>query len=480
MDSAPVSPQDEHGQENSHAIVSGGSLLRRLPHNVDAEAAVLGAILVNNKAHQKVSLILSAEHFVLVEHALIYAQVCQIIGEGRVADPVTLKAWAESCKEMANVGGAGYLMRLAHAAVSAASAADYAAVIRGLATRRALISIGEEIVDRAYADDLGAEEQVEAAESGLSGLHRESLGAWVSIGDAATKAMIRCERIMKGEVPPGLPTGLLDLDAITGGLHPQQLVVLAGRPGMGKSAMAMGWATKAAKSGTPTAAFSLEMSEEQLGTRALSAAARMSGQEIALGRIDPNDFLELNSAARALGALPLWINDGANATVQRVKAEARRLKSQKKIGLLVVDYLQLMQSGDRYSGNRVAEVGEISRALKGIAKELNIPVVALCQLSRAVEQRDDKRPRLADLRESGTIEQDADVVIGIFRQEVYLRADEPEPGTPEHDTWQEMVDRYRGIAEAIVLKNRTGPCGTAPIFFDAKTTSFGNLDKNHG
>ena len=469
---------------------------RSPPVNYEAEQALLAAVLANNRAFERVADFLRAEHFADPVHARIFEACGKLIDRGQMANAVTLKNHFEQDGALADVGGAQYLAQLQGSYVTIINAADYGRTIFDLYLRRQLIDIGERTVNCAFDHDLdiSAPDQIEAAEQRLYSLADagQTEGGFQPFKSALTEAIEMAEAAHRrdGQLS-GVATGLIDLDELLGGLHRSDLVILAGRPGMGKTALATNIGFHAAQrfresggtEGAVVGFFSLEMSAEQLATRILSERSRVGSENIRRGRLSNEDFEEVVRASAELSALPFYIDDTPAISVGQVRTRARRLKRQQELGLVVVDYLQLMRPTIGASPeNRVQEISDITRGLKAIAKELNVPVLALSQLSRAVEQREDKRPQLADLRESGTIEQDADVVTFVYREEYYLAKAEPTQRADETDEkfheryerWQQRMSRAYGIAEAIIAKQRHGPTGKVHLSFDGATTKFGN------
>ncbi|MGE0718442.1 MAG: replicative DNA helicase [Alphaproteobacteria bacterium] len=473
------------------------------PHNEEAEQALLGAILVNNQAFQRVAEIVSAEHFANPIHGRIFAAAAKLIERGQMADAVTLRTYFEQDGALVDVGGAAYLGRLASVSASIINAEHYASAIRDLHLRRELIALGEDVVNAAFdaPPDLTAISQVEAAEQRLFNLATtgDGEGGFRTFESALVEAIRVAEAAFKrsGHVA-GVATGFIDLDKRLGGLHPSDLVILAGRPAMGKTALATNIAFHAARhyregrkadgsvlteDGAVVAFFSLEMSAEQLATRILAEVSGVPSDQIRRGEVSGEEFPKFVEASQALAAIPLFIDDTPALTISAVRTRARRLARQRGLGMIVVDYLQLLRpSIASRNENRVQEISEITRGLKAIAKELNVPVLALSQLSRAVEQREDKHPQLADLRESGSIEQDADVVMFVFREEYYLR-NEPmrrpeeteEKFNDRYQRWSQRLQEVADTAEVIVAKQRHGPTGTVRLRFDGRITKFDNL-----
>jgi replicative DNA helicase len=483
-------------------------LSQRLPpSNMQAEQALLGALLANNRAYERVSEFLAPEHFADPIHGRIYQAVARRVEAGQLADAVTLKAEFEHSGVLEEVGGTAYLAQLLGAMVGIINAGEYGRAIHDAWLRRQLIDLGETVVNNAFgADaDLDGARQIEAAEHSLFQLATDggAQGGFMVFERALTEAIRGAERAFNrtGHVS-GLTTGLRDLDAKMGGLHASDLVVLAGRPGMGKTSLATAMAFGAAKSlmaearqDDPNAVpnrcigiFSLEMSAEQLATRLLSEESRVSSDRIRRGDISQRDFDRFVQVSRDIAALPIEIDDTPAITLSALRTRARRLKRTKGLALIVVDYLQLMRpaAGTRPE-SRVLEIGQLTQGLKAIAKELSVPVLALSQLSRAVESREDKRPQLADLRESGAIEQDADVVMFIYRDEYYLEQRMPKLAAFEneqkfqaaHDDWQMQMGRAHNQADLIIGKQRHGPTGTIQLFFEAEFTRFADIDLVH-
>ena len=479
------------------------------PANTEAEQALLGAILINNAAYGRVAEFLLPEHFGNAVHGRIYAAAGKLIERGQIANPVTLKNLFDQDGALLEIGGAQYLAQLAEAAVTIINAEHYGRTIHDLHLRRELITIGQDVVADAFRHDLddGAVEQIERAESKLFELATsgQAEGGFAPFITALTEAITLAQAAFKRDGKTvGVATGFVDLDKKLGGLHPSDLVILAGRPSMGKTALATNIAFNTAKAYRPARGadgridltrppedgavvgfFSLEMSAEQLATRILAEESGTSSDRIRRGEVRHEDFDKFIAASQRLAAVPLYIDDTPALSVAALRTRARRLKRQQGLGLIVVDYLQLLRpsSQTRAMENRVQEISDITRGLKAVAKELGVPVLALSQLSRAVEQREDKRPMLADLRESGSIEQDADVVMFIFREEYYLSRGEPTRRPDEsddkfndrYDRWKERCETAFGMADVIIAKQRHGPIGTVRLHFEAETTKFDNF-----
>ncbi len=494
MSSDVIIKSVDPGYGQGSAQSSDNPHYRALPHNAEAEQGLLGALLVDNRSHEKVADLLRAEHFFLPVHQRIFTAINQFIERGQTASPVTLKGYFEEDEDLKELGGGVYLADLAGSIVSIINVYDYAKTIYELFMRRELIALGEDVVNDAHSLKLesSATDTIEEAESRLFSLaeNGESTGGFVSLRDSVLVSIEIAEKAFKnkGHVT-GFTTGLRDMDKQLGGFHPSDLLILAGRPSMGKTALATNMAFNSArayaksggKEGARVGFFSLEMSADQLATRILADVASISSHSIKQGDIKQTDFQNFVKASQELSQIPLYIDDTPALSIGAVRTRARRLKRQHGLDMIVVDYLQLLRgSGSKQSeSNRVQEVSEITRGLKAIAKELNIPVLALSQLSRAVEQREDKRPMLSDLRESGSIEQDADVVMFVYREEYYLERVQPDPGTEKHMKWQEACDRAHNIGECIISKARHGPIGSVRMQFTAQFTRFSDLDEMH-
>lgn len=467
---------------------------RVAPHNVEAEQALLGAILVNNDAFDRVSDFLRAEHFQEELHRRIFEVTAQLIRAGKIASPVTLKTFLGD-QDLGGITLPQYLARLAAEATTIINAEDYGRTIHDLAVRRNLISIGEDIVNVAYDSpvDASPRTQIEDAERRLYEIAEQGRydGGFQRFGDALNTAVdLAAKAYERDGKLSGISTGLTDLDHKMGGLQPSDLIIVAGRPGMGKTALATNIAFNIARAhqsrtkadgseetvnGGIVGFFSLEMSSEQLATRIIAEQSGVASYKIRRGDIQDNEFQRLAEAAREMQQIPFFIDQTGGISIAQLTARARRLKRQRGLDVLVVDYLQLLSGSKRAGDNRVQELTEITTGLKALAKELNVPILALSQLSRQVEARDDKRPQLSDLRESGSIEQDADVVIFVYREEYYLKNREPRAGTEEHIAWMAEMERAYGRAEVIIGKQRHGPTGTVELQFEAELTRFSNL-----
>jgi len=473
----------------------------QLPHNIEAEAALLGALMIDNRVAEDVQLKLRAEHFFEPVHGRIYDAIMRLIDRSMVANPVTLKPMFEADEAMKALGGPAYLAQLTGSGAALLGARDFAQQIYDLALLRELVSVGRDMSTRALdtSEDVLPTQQIEEAEMALYRVAEQGgeTGSTKSFGQATRMAVELAEKALNaGGGLSGVTTGIEGINAKTGGLHHSDLIILAGRPGMGKTSLATNIAFNAARRwardmedgiapeksvGAPVAFFSLEMSADQLATRILSEQSEISSENLRMGKISQTEFRNLARAAADLESLPLYIDDTAGLTIAALRTRARRLKRRHGIGLIIVDYLQLLQ-GSRSGGgdNRVQEISEISRGLKTLAKELNVPVIALSQLSRAVEQREDKRPQLSDLRESGSIEQDADMVWFIFRSDYYhmlVKPDMPDgSSTPDvqekYRAWEEKYEQMVGKATLIVAKQRHGSTGNVPLHFQSDITKF--------
>ncbi len=473
--------------------------LRSPPQNLEAEQSLLGAILSNNEASDRVSNFLTADHFSEGVHSRIYEAATTLIRMGKLASAVTLKSHFENDATLKEIGGTAYLGRLAASATTIINAEEYGRTIYELAQRRKLIGIGTDVVNEAFEPDIeiNSKEMIERAEQALYGLAEtdkygkgfQRFGA--ALTDAIDMASAAYER--QGGLS-GISAGLTDLDEKMGGLQASDLIILAGRPAMGKTALATNIAYHVAKNYQPEVQadgttkvlnggivgfFSLEMSSEQLATRIVAEQSGISSEFIRRGKISEEEFQRLVDVSRELQSLPLYIDATGGLTIAQLASRARRLKRQRGLGLIVVDYLQLLAgSSNKAREGRVQEVTEITVGLKALAKELAVPIIALSQLSRQVENREDKRPQLSDLRESGSIEQDADVVLFVYREEYYLERLMPAEGTPEFQGWQEKMDRAHGKAEVIIGKQRHGPTGTVELHFEGRLTRFSNLARD--
>ncbi len=472
----------------------------KLPKNIEAEQALIGAILANNKAFEKVSDFLKAKHFADSTHAKIFDVMSLLITRGHTADVITLKNYLEQEGILNDVGGANYLIKLADSASIMTNVEYYGQFIYDKYLRRELINTGSDIINNAFKEsaELSATDQIEAAEQQLFNLsdQGETQGGFIDFSTALTSSLGYIEHAFQKEGKiSGLPTGLDKLDYKTGGLNNSDLIIIAGRPAMGKTALATNIAYNVAEymsrakdmetHDKGVAFFSLEMSADQLASRILSTVTQTPGNKMRTGELDNAQFTRIAAAVRELETIPLYIDDTPGVTINAIRTRARRLKRSKGLGLIVIDYIQLItgSSNKKNEGNRVQELSEISRGLKIMAKELKVPVIALSQLNRGVEQRDDKRPLMSDLRESGSIEQDADIVMFVYRENYYLKNEEPKQKNNETvekfqqriEDWKKRDRETANLAEVIIGKQRHGPTGTVRLFWNGDYAQFGNL-----
>ena len=470
------------------------SSIPSLPHNLEAEQALLGSLMFDNAVFERLSDRLRGSHFYEPFHQRLYDAIEDHVRQGLLAEPTILMERFKLDPAFQEFGGLRYLADLVDRAPPGANAPDYARVVYDLALRRDLIRIGGEIIKEAPQPETAAIDQIESAEQQLYTLAEtgKPSSGFVSFSSALSGAVqMAAEAYQRDGKLAGLATNLDDLDQKLGGLYPSDLLILAGRPSMGKTALATNIAFNVARSyrweptpegrktvsGGVVAFYSLEMSAEQLAMRILADASGVSSDKLRKGEIDAADFGKIRDAAVEIGESPLFIDATGGLSMSKLAARARRLKRMEHgLDLIIVDYLQLVTVGDgNNQKNRVQEVSEITGGLKALAKELSVPIIALSQLSRQVEQREDKRPQLSDLRESGSIEQDADCVMFVYRESYYLGRAEPREGTEEHLKWQEDMDRLKHQAEVVIGKQRHGPIGIVKLSFDADTTKFGNL-----
>ncbi len=477
--------------------------VRALPSNIEAEAAYLGAVLIDNRIIEELNTPLRPDHFFEPIHALIYERIIQLLDRKAVVTPVTLRPYFEANEALKALGGVTYLARLTADGQGLLAPRELAEQIYELALLRELVSVGRTLITNAMdtSESVAPLEQIEHAESALYAVAEgaSSQQQAQSFGEATRSAIMAIERALNsGGHISGKTTGFTSINEKVGGLHDSDLIILAGRPGMGKTALATNIAFNAASRlladlqagiaeeksvGAAVAFFSLEMSADQLATRILAESSGISSESLRTGRISREDFQSLSFASQQLAELQLYIDDTPALTIAALRARARRLKRKHNIGLIVVDYLQLLQGTGRANDNRVNEISEISRGLKTLAKELGVPVIALSQLSRAVESREDKHPLLSDLRESGSIEQDADMVWFIYREDYYLRATEPKIPTDgdtadvheKHNKWVAKMEQVTGLAEMIIAKQRHGATGKVHLRFAARITKFSDL-----
>jgi len=460
---------------------------KQMPCNIEAEQALIGSILVSNDIYDEVTTIIDSKKFFDPIHAKIYETIETLIAKGLLANPITLKNFFENNEGLKELGGQEYLIKITKFSTSVKQAIGYANIIQEMHVRRELIKISESVLSEASTNDQIAtgEEIIQNAEKSLFDLaERGHFNRSFLKFESALKQTIEMARsaYQNEEGIVGIPTGLTELDARLGGLHKQDLVIIAGRPSMGKTALATNIAFHAAKNiekkGTKStvAFFSLEMSSEQLATRILSEQSKIRSNDIRRGKVSEKEFEQFIETSKNIFELPLYIDETPAITISAISNRSRRIKRLFGLDLIVIDYIQLMRSGSIKNEGRVQEISEITQGLKALAKELNVPVLALSQLSRAVEQRDDKKPQLADLRESGSIEQDADVVMFVYREAYYLERKEPTLGSIEHAEWQQKMDEVSRLAEIMIGKQRHGPTGNVKVEFEAMYTKFKDLD----
>ena len=455
----------------------------QVPKNIEAEQTILGSILANNEIFDEITDQLDENYFFDPIHQKIYKIISNLISKGLLANPVTIKNFFNSKEELVEIGGIDYLIKLTKVSTTKNQIKYYSQLLSDLYIRRQLINISEETLEESKNKDLeisgtnileNTERKLfEIAERG------EFQRSFVTFKDALKETIDMATAAYKNDQGiVGVPSGLTDLDDRLGGLHKQDLVIIAGRPSMGKTALATNIAFNASLNikknnlKTSVAFFSLEMSSEQLSTRILAEQSRIKSNDIRRGKINQDDFERFIEASKNLEMLPLHIDDTPAITISALSNRARRLKRKEGLDLIVIDYIQLMKSSGYRNEGRVLEIAEITQGLKALAKELDVPVLALSQLSRQVEQREDKKPQLSDLRESGSIEQDADVVMFVFREQYYLEKQEPKPGTAEHVEWQEKMSQIHNQAEIIIGKQRHGPTGVIKLEFESAFTKF--------
>tara|TARA_B100000965_G_scaffold382749_1_gene381361 strand:- start:165 stop:1586 length:1422 start_codon:yes stop_codon:yes gene_type:complete len=468
--------------------INENSLDKKQPSNLEAEQALIGSILVNNDIIDEVSTIINPSSFYDPAHTKIYEVIETLNNKGMIANPITLKNYFEKDNMLNEVGGTEYLVKLTRFSGSTKQAVDYAKIIHEMYLRRELVLISDNLSSETLnTKDQSAEKIIESTEKSLFDLaERGSFSqSFLKFNQALDQTIEMATLAMKNDRGiVGVPTGLTDLDEKLGGLHKSDLIILAGRPSMGKTALATNIAYHAAQTlisrqeKSSVAFFSLEMSSEQLSTRILSEQARIKSDDIRRGKVTEEEINRYIETSRNIYNLPLFIDETPAITIATLSNRARRIKRLFGVNLIVVDYIQLMRSSSNKSDNRVQEISEITQGLKALAKELSVPILALSQLSRAVEQRDDKQPQLADLRESGSIEQDADVVMFVYREAYYLERKQPKLGSIEHAEWQSKMNDVNGLADIILGKQRHGPTGTIKVEFEGIYTKFKDLTKN--
>jgi len=460
---------------------------KQLPCNIEAEQAVIASILVSNDIYDEITSILDSQKFFDPIHVKLYETIETLISKGLLANPITLKNYFENNEGLKELGGQEYLIKITKFSTSVKQAIDYANIVQEMHVRRELIKISQSVLDEVSTNsDVGTsgETIIQNTEKSLFDLaERGHFNQSFMKFDSALKQTIDMAKsaYQNEEGLVGVPTGLTELDSRLGGLHKQDLVIIAGRPSMGKTALATNIAFHAAKniekkrSKSTVAFFSLEMSSEQLSTRILSEQSRIRSNDIRRGKVSEKEFEQFIETSKNISELPLYIDETPAITIAAISNRSRRIKRLFGLELIVVDYIQLMKSSGKKEYNRVQEISEITQGLKALAKELNVPVLALSQLSRAVEHRDDKKPQLADLRESGSIEQDADIVMFVFRESYYLQNKEPTVGSIEHAEWQTKMNEISHLADIMISKQRHGPTGNVKVEFEAMYTKFKDL-----
>ena len=467
------------------SIVSNN--INQLPNNIEAEQAVIGSLLTTNEIFDDISSIISEKTFYDPLHQKIYSAINNFIYKGMLANPITLKSYFENEKDDLNIPE--YLIKITKFATSSRQSIEYSKIIYDMYVRRELIKISENIIENAKISDLNVSGQsiIEESEKTLYDLaEKGSFNSSLIKFDYAVRQTIEMasSAYKNEEGIVGVPTGLRDLDDRLGGLHKSDLIIIAGRPSMGKTALATNIAFHAAKKIQETgekgsiAFFSLEMSSEQLSTRILAEQSRIKSNDIRRGKISEEQFEQFIETSKNISELPLYIDETPAISIAALSNRARRIKRLYGLDMIVIDYIQLMKATFALKDGRVQEISEITQGLKALAKELSVPVLALSQLSRAVEQRDDKKPQLSDLRESGSIEQDADVVMFVFRESYYLKAKEPRPATVEHAEWQAKMNEVSHLAELIIGKQRHGPTGNVMLEFEEMFTKFKDAVNN--
>ena len=462
------------------------NISKELPNNIQAEQSIIGSILISNELFDEINMIITSKNFYDPMHQKIYGAIEKLIYSGMLANPITLKNYFDNEKDSLNIPD--YLVKITRFSSAARQTIEYSKLVYDLYVKRELIKLSENIIDTAKLNDLDQDAQtiIENSEKSLFDLaEKGSFASSLVKFDEAMKLTIEmASNAYKNEEGiVGVPTGLRDLDDRLGGLHKSDLIIIAGRPSMGKTALATNIAFNAAKKiqldvkKSTIAFFSLEMSSEQLSTRILAEQSRIKSNDIRRGRISEEEFDKFIETSKNIAELPLYIDETPAISIAALSNRARRIKRLYGLELVVVDYIQLMRASNFKEG-RVQEISEITQGLKALAKELSVPVVALSQLSRAVEQRDDKKPQLADLRESGSIEQDADVVMFVYREAYYLERKEPRPATVEHAEWQAKMNEISNLAEIIIGKQRHGPTGNISLEFEAMFTKFKDIQNN--
>jgi len=463
--------------------------VKQLPCNIEAEQALIGSILISNDIYDDIATLIDSRKFFDPIHVKIFETIEMLIAKGLLANPITLKNYFENNEGLKELGGSEYLVKITKfATTSTKQTIDYANIIHEMHVRRELVKISESVLNEASNNNEvnnSGEEMIQNAEKSLFDLAERGHfnKSFIKFEKALEQTIDMARKAFKNEEGiVGVPTGLTDLDSRLGGLHKQDLVIIAGRPSMGKTALATNIAFHAAKNilrrelRSTVAFFSLEMSSEQLSTRILSEQSKIRSNDIRRGKVSEKEMEQFIETSKNIHDLPLYIDETPAITIAAISNRSRRIKRLFGLELIVVDYIQLMRAGNlRYDG-RVQEISEITQGLKALAKELDVPVLALSQLSRAVEQRDDKKPQLSDLRESGSIEQDADVVMFVYREAYYLERKEPTLGSIEHADWQQKMDEISSLAEIMIGKQRHGPTGNVKVEFEAIYTKFKDLE----
>ena len=471
--------------ENNLSVVKEN--FKELPNNIEAEQSVIGSILVTNEIFDEINTIISNVNFYDPMHQKIFNAIESMIYKGMLANPITLKNYFENEKDELNIPE--YLVKITKFSTSVRQAIEYSKIIYDMFVRRELIKISEQIIDNAKENDLDNSGQniIENSEKLLYDLAEKGTfsSSLIKFDDAMKQTIEMASAAYKNEGGiVGVPTGLRDLDDKLGGLHQSDLVIIAGRPSMGKTSLATNIAFNAAKNiqdngkKSSIAFFSLEMSSEQLSTRIISEQARIGSNDIRRGRISDEQFDQFLETSKNISELPLFIDETPAISIAAMSNRSRRIKRLYGLDLIVVDYIQLMKGLFNNKDGRVQEISQITQGLKAIAKELGVPVLALSQLSRQVEQRDDHKPQLADLRESGSIEQDADVVMFVYREGYYLQRKEPREATVEHAEWQAKMNEVAHLAEIIIGKQRHGPIGKVTLEFEERFTKFKDTQNN--
>ncbi len=462
---------------------------KQMPSNIEAEQALIGSILVSNEIYDEISSIIDTNKFFDPMHAKIFETIELLIAKGLLANPITLKNYFENNEGLKELGGHEYIIKITKFSTSSIKqCVDYANIIHEMHVRRELIKISETVLNEASDNNeinTSGEELIQNAEKSLFDLAERGhfSQSFMKFEKALTQTIDMAKKAFQNEEGiVGVPTGLSDLDSRLGGMHKQDLVIIAGRPSMGKTALATNIAFHAAKniqkksSKSSVAFFSLEMSSEQLSTRILSEQSKIRSNDIRRGKVSEKEMEQFIETSKNIHDLPLFIDETPAITISAISNRSRRIKRLFGLDLIVVDYIQLMRSSSNKYDGRVQEISEITQGLKALAKELDVPVLALSQLSRAVEQRDDKKPQLADLRESGSIEQDADVVMFVYREAYYLERKEPTLGSIEHAEWQQKMNEISSLADIMIGKQRHGPTGNVKVEFEAMYTKFKDLE----